>query len=113
MDFNPAGVVGGAHHHASVLGTVSEAARLDWNDLSCGVTRNLTGRCRLPLYRLAIATLRGLDRKPFAWKRALTNRQSYQTAALTVAAGLLLGLVSWGLDGEFGLVPLSLELPRV
>jgi uncharacterized protein YjbI with pentapeptide repeats len=48
------------------------------------------------LYRLAIATLRGLDRKPFRWKGLLTGRRGYLTTALTVALGVLFGLISWG-----------------
>ena len=48
------------------------------------------------LYRLAVATLRGAERKGFAWKRTLTSRRTYQTAAIAVAAGIVFGLVSVG-----------------
>ena len=48
------------------------------------------------LYRLAVATLRGDERRPFTWKRVLTSRRGYQTAAFAVGAGVLFGLVSWG-----------------
>jgi len=48
------------------------------------------------LYRLAVATLRGTGRKPFAWKGALRSCRGYQTATFAVAAGVLFGLVSWG-----------------
>src|SRR5271166_6061773 len=47
------------------------------------------------LYRLAVATLRGSERKPPTWKGTLTSRRGYLTAASTVAAGVLLSSVSW------------------
>ncbi len=50
----------------------------------------------LCLYRLAVATLRGTDRKPFRWKGMLTSRRGYQTAAFAVAVGVMFGMVSWG-----------------
>jgi len=48
------------------------------------------------LYRLAVATLRGTERRPFAWKKALTGRRGYQTAVFAVATGVFFGLVSLG-----------------
>ncbi len=48
------------------------------------------------LYQLAVLTLRGQQRKAFTWKNAVTSRHGYETAALTVAAGILFGLISWG-----------------
>lgn len=48
------------------------------------------------LYRLAVATLLGVERGSFTWKRALTGRRGYRTLALAVAAGVSLGLISWG-----------------
>jgi uncharacterized protein YjbI with pentapeptide repeats len=50
----------------------------------------------LSLYRLAIASLRGTERKPLRWKGMLTSRRGYQTAAMATAVGLLFGSVSWG-----------------
>jgi hypothetical protein len=47
------------------------------------------------LYRLAVATLRGAERNPFTWKRAVTSPRAYLTSALSVAVGVLFGLVSW------------------
>lgn len=64
------------------------------------------------LYRLAVATLGGAERKPFAWKTAITSRRAYQTAAFVAAAGVLFGLVSlgaiWGVRSNkpiFGFMP--------
>ncbi len=48
------------------------------------------------LYRLAVATLRGAERKPFAWKKTLTSRQGYQAAAFAAVAAGLFGLISLG-----------------
>jgi uncharacterized protein YjbI with pentapeptide repeats len=42
------------------------------------------------LYRLAVPTLRGVERNPFTWKRAVTSPRAYLTSALSVAVG-----VSW------------------
>ncbi len=50
----------------------------------------------LCLYRLAVVTLRGADRKPFHWRGILTSHRGYQTAALAVSVGMLFGTVSWG-----------------
>jgi uncharacterized protein YjbI with pentapeptide repeats len=50
----------------------------------------------LSLYRLAVATLRGVERKPLRWRGILTSRGGYQTAAFAVAVGVLFGMVSWG-----------------
>lgn len=50
----------------------------------------------LCLYRLAIATLRGVGRRPFRWWGLLTSRRGYQTAAFAVAVGALFGMISWG-----------------
>lgn len=50
----------------------------------------------LCLYRLAVATLRGAERKPFRWRGMLTSRRGYQTAGFAIAAGVLFGIVSWG-----------------
>jgi uncharacterized protein YjbI with pentapeptide repeats len=48
------------------------------------------------LYQLAVATLRGAQRKPFGWREMLASRAGYQAAAFAVAAGMLFGMVSWG-----------------
>jgi uncharacterized protein YjbI with pentapeptide repeats len=50
----------------------------------------------LCLYRLAVATLRGAERKPFRWKGMLTSRRGYQTTAFATAVGVLFAVVSWG-----------------
>jgi len=50
----------------------------------------------LGLYRLAVATLRGAERKPFRWKGMLKSRGGYHAAALAVAIGALFAIVSWG-----------------
>ena len=50
----------------------------------------------LCLYRLAVATLRGVARKPFAWRSMLTSRRGYRAAALSVAVGAVFGILSWG-----------------
>jgi uncharacterized protein YjbI with pentapeptide repeats len=50
----------------------------------------------LRLHRLGIATLRGTERKPLRWRGMLTSRVGCQTAAFTVAVGVLFGIVSWG-----------------
>jgi len=50
----------------------------------------------LCLYRLAVATLRGADRKPLRWKGMLTSRRGYQTAAFAAVVGALFGFASWG-----------------
>jgi len=50
----------------------------------------------LCLYRLAVATLRGAERKPFNWKGTLASRRGYQTVAFAAAVGALFGVVSWG-----------------
>jgi uncharacterized protein YjbI with pentapeptide repeats len=46
------------------------------------------------LYRLAIATLRGFERKPFKWKTFLSERRIYQMAVLAGAVLVLVGLLS-------------------
>jgi uncharacterized protein YjbI with pentapeptide repeats len=48
------------------------------------------------LYRLAVATLRGAERKPFSWKGMLTSRAGYRAAGFGVAVGVLFGFASWG-----------------
>src|SRR5271169_439828 len=45
-------------------------------------------------YRLA--TPPGTNGEAFAWRAALTSRRGYLTAAFTVAAGVLFGLISLG-----------------
>jgi uncharacterized protein YjbI with pentapeptide repeats len=50
----------------------------------------------LHLYRLALATLRGAERRPFTRGEVLTSRGSYQTAGFAVAFVVLFGIVSWG-----------------
>ncbi len=50
----------------------------------------------LCLYRLAVVTLRGAQRTPFMWKRMVTSRTGYQTAAFAAVVGVLFGFVSWG-----------------
>jgi uncharacterized protein YjbI with pentapeptide repeats len=50
----------------------------------------------LCLYRLAAATLRGVERKRFRWWGMLTSRGGYHTAAFAVGAAMLFGMVSWG-----------------
>lgn len=50
----------------------------------------------LRLYRLAVATLRGVKRRPFTWRDTLTSPSGYKTAAFTVVVGMLFGVVSWG-----------------
>lgn len=52
------------------------------------------------LYRLAVATLHGTERKPFTWKTILTSRRGYLTIGLAVSAGVLFGLVSRGATGS-------------
>ena len=48
------------------------------------------------LYRLAVRTLRGDERKPFTLRGLLTSRRGYQTAAFAAAVGVMFGVVSWG-----------------
>jgi uncharacterized protein YjbI with pentapeptide repeats len=48
------------------------------------------------LYRLAVATLRGAERKPFSWNGMVTSRVGYRAVTFTVALGVLFGFVSWG-----------------
>jgi uncharacterized protein YjbI with pentapeptide repeats len=55
---------------------------------------SLTAAVRL--HRLAVATLRGAERKPFRWRGVLTSREGHQTAAFAVAVGVLFGILSWG-----------------
>jgi uncharacterized protein YjbI with pentapeptide repeats len=50
----------------------------------------------LRLYRLAVATLRGVWRGPFRWRSLSANHRGYLTTGFAVALGLLFGLVSWG-----------------
>ncbi len=70
------------------------------------------------LCRLAVATLCGAERDPFTWKKALTSRRSYQTAASACAVGVLFGLLSigalWGVRSGtpiFGYKPKSELFP--
>ncbi len=51
------------------------------------------------LYRLAVLTLSGVERKAFTWKNALPSRRTYQAAGLTCVVGILFGLVSFGAIG--------------
>jgi hypothetical protein len=65
------------------------------------------------LYRLAVATLRGAVRTPFTWKKVLTSRRSYETAAFACTAGVLLGLVSFGaLQGVRSRAPILGYTPK-
>jgi uncharacterized protein YjbI with pentapeptide repeats len=48
------------------------------------------------LYQLAVATLRGAQRKPFRWNLMLKSRDGYQATALAAATGALFGIFSWG-----------------
>ena len=50
----------------------------------------------LCLYRLAVATLRGTERRAFRWKGMVTSRRGFRTTAFAVAVGVFFGLVSWG-----------------
>jgi uncharacterized protein YjbI with pentapeptide repeats len=50
----------------------------------------------LALYRLAVTTLRGIERKPFTLRGTLTSLVGYQAAAFAVAVGVLFGMVSQG-----------------
>jgi uncharacterized protein YjbI with pentapeptide repeats len=58
------------------------------------LTISLTAALRL--YGLAVATLRGAERKPFGWKTTFSSRRGSQTAAFAIVVGTLFGLLSWG-----------------
>jgi uncharacterized protein YjbI with pentapeptide repeats len=66
------------------------------------------------LYRLAVATFRGLERRPFLWKSALSNRQSLLTIAFAVGAAGFFGLISLGaIRGDRSSKPLfGIALPQ-
>ena len=51
------------------------------------------------LCRLAVATLCGTERESFMWKKVLTSRRTYHTAAFAGAVGVLFGLLSVGAIG--------------
>jgi len=48
------------------------------------------------LYRLAVATLAGAERRSFTWKNALTSRRGQLTAVCAVALAVVVGLASLG-----------------
>jgi uncharacterized protein YjbI with pentapeptide repeats len=48
------------------------------------------------LYRLAVATLRGIKRKPLTLSTTLKSLPGYVTVGLAITAGIVFGLVSWG-----------------
>ncbi len=48
------------------------------------------------LYKLAVSTLSGTERKPFTWKSALMSRRGYFTAAFAIVLAVVLGLASLG-----------------
>jgi uncharacterized protein YjbI with pentapeptide repeats len=50
----------------------------------------------LRFYRLAVATLRGAERKPLRWRGIVTSRGAYQVSAFAVVVGVLFGVASWG-----------------
>jgi uncharacterized protein YjbI with pentapeptide repeats len=65
------------------------------------------------LYQLAVATLCGVERRPFTWKSMLISRRSYGTAALACAAYALFGLVSFGaLEGVRSNAPILGHTPK-
>lgn len=65
------------------------------------------------LYQLAVATLCGVERRPFAWKTLLTSHRSYGTAAFACAAFVLFGLVSFGaLSGIRSNRPILGHIPK-
>lgn len=50
----------------------------------------------LRLYRLAVSTLQGAERKAFSWRGIPTHRGGYQAAAIAIVVAALFGVISWG-----------------
>lgn len=62
----------------------------------------------LRLYRLAVATLRGADRKPFGWTATMKSYEGYRIVAIGLLVLTLFETLSWG--ARWG-VPPNASLP--
>lgn len=76
----------------------------------------ISATASLRLYGLAVATLRGAQRKAFRWKVVLKSRGGYQATALAVTIGALFGILSWGaimgVPSDESILSMRLLLPR-
>jgi uncharacterized protein YjbI with pentapeptide repeats len=76
----------------------------------------ISATASLRLYGLAVATLRGAQRKAFRWKVMLKSRGGYQATALAVTIGALFGILSWGaimgVPSDESILGMRLLLPR-
>jgi uncharacterized protein YjbI with pentapeptide repeats len=66
-----------------------------WTTFHCVLTA-IVATSAVLLYRLASATLGGAERHPFLWKSALQRLRAWQPAAIAVASGAALWIVSIG-----------------